>query len=135
MYKKFLGRYFSGSSLNCIRAALFRHFIRPPIQMNIDIIHDKEFFGANEILKSMAKKHLEEGGMKKCFEAIEDHDLKRLRDYFNRSSPERLQEEVYFVLEYYMGLRGREWIRHLHRKCITFGTDSKGNEYVSLNRS
>ena len=31
---------------------------------------------------------------------------------------------------YYLGLRGREWIKRLNRKQLLFETDSKGNEYA-----
>ena len=80
----------------------------------------------------MSKKSIEAGGSAKHFEAIEEADLKKLRIYFDRSSPEKLQEEVYFVLEYYLGLRGREWIKYLERKNIEFTKDSDGNEYIEV---
>lgn len=126
------GNYYSPASLNCIRASLFRYFIRPPLCLKIDIISGKDFFNSNEILKALSKKYAEAGGSVKHFEAIEDADLKKLRTYFDRSSPEKLQEEVYFVLEYYLGLRGREWIKYLERKSIQFLKDSDGNEFIEV---
>ena len=80
----------------------------------------------------MSKKYAEAGGSVKHFEAIEEADLKKLRIYFDRSSPEKLQEEVYFILEYYLGLRGREWIKYLERESIQFLKDSDGNEFIEV---
>ena len=37
------GNLFSPASLNCVRAAIFRYFISPPLSLNMNIIRDKEF--------------------------------------------------------------------------------------------
>jgi len=58
--------------------------------------------------------------------------LKKIRCYFDRQSPENLQHEIYFIIVYYLGLRGREWIRRLERKRLIFRTDSLGNEYAII---
>ena len=109
------GNYYSPASLNCIRASLFHYLIRPPLSLKVHIISGKDFFNSNEILKALSKKYAEAGGLIKHFEAIEEAYLKKLKTYFDRSSPEKLQEEVYVVLEYYLGLRGRECIKYLER--------------------
>ena len=126
------GNFYSPASLNCARASLFRYFKRPPLCLKVDIIHDTDFFNSNEILKAMTKKYAESGGSSKHFEAIEEADLKKLRIYFDRSTPEKLQEEVYFILEYYLGLRGREWIKYFERRNILFMIDSNGNEFIEV---
>lgn len=127
-------KLYSPATLNCVRAALFRSFSSPPHALNINIIKDLEFKGANLVLKAMAKKYFEEGGETQRFDAIEQTDLKKLREYFDRSCPERLQEEVYFVIEYFLGTRGREWIRHLRKENIRVETDSNGKIFVEIKK-
>ena len=122
--------YYSPSSLNCIRAALYRWFIAEPFGFNI--IKDTEFYHANAILKAMARKYLENGGTKKHFHMIEKKDMEKLNMYFDRSSPDILQEEIYFSIEYYLGLRGREWIKGLKRNQIQIETDSRNRKYVTI---
>lgn len=53
---------------------------------------------------------------------------------FHRSTPTRLQHEVFFKICYHFGFRGREWIRDLKRADILFEMDSSNCEYVSLSR-
>ena len=57
--------------------------------------------------------------------------MDKLRQYFDRSTPEKLQE-VYFNIEYYLGTRGREWIRHLRKNQIYICFDSNGRKYVDF---
>ena len=80
----------------------------------------------------MTKKWLENGGKIKPFDSIEDEDMTRLGSYFDRRTPETLQEEVYFILIYYLGLRGREWIRRLRKNDLQFCSDSNGREYIEV---
>ena len=53
--------------------------------MKAEMNHLQE--SANRILKAVSKKYLEAGGSAKHFEAIEERDLKKLRIYFDKSSP------------------------------------------------
>lgn len=124
-----IGACYSKSSLLCIRAALYRYFRSERL---FDIINDPQFFHANQILKAMIKKYYEEGGIPKTFDAIEENDMKKLREFLNRETPEKLQYEVYFIIMYFLGLRGREWIKRLKRQQILFKKDSNGNEYIML---
>ena len=47
-----------------------------------DIILEKEFFRANQILKSMAKVCIDNGGLVKRYEAIEEDDTKKITIIF-----------------------------------------------------
>lgn len=125
------GGYYSPTTLNCIRAAISRYFINI-LKLDFNIIRDIEFTSPNLILKAMGKKFFEQGGNIKHFDAIENADLTKLSEYFDRSTPEKLQEEVYFIIEYFLGTRGREWIRHLKRRNIMFHTDSNGINFVEI---
>ena len=126
------GKLYSGPTLICIRAALCRFFRQPPLNLRFNIITDSEFFNANQVLKVMLKKYREEGGVPQHFEAIEKPDIEKLSTYFDRSSPEKLMEEVFFSIIYYLGCRGREWIRHLRKENVLTKTDSKGLEYIEV---
>ena len=95
-------------------------------------MEDKEFIGANQVLKGMIKQFMEQGGDKNQFEAIEENDLQKMRVYFDRSTPSKLQEEVYFTIEYFLGTRGREWLRYLRKNSIIIKEDSKGKEYIEV---
>ena len=44
----------------------------------------------------------------------------------------KLQEELFFSIAYYLGLRGREWINGLRREHIKIKVDSRGRKYVLL---
>lgn len=65
-------------------------------------------------LNVMIKKHLEETSDKQNekYPAIDNQDLKILSMYFDRSSPQKLQQEVFYNLVFHFGMRGREWIHY-----------------------
>lgn len=123
------GDNYSKSSLLCIRAALYRYFRSERL---FDIINDPQFFHANQILKAMIKMYYEGGGIPKTYNAIEENDMKKLREFLDRETPEKLQYEIYFIIMYFLGLRGREWIKRLKRQQIVFQTDSNGKEFIML---
>ena len=58
--------------------------------------------------------------------------MEKLNTYFDRSSPEILQKEIYFSIKYYLGLRGREWIKGLKRNQIKIETDSRNRKFVTV---
>jgi hypothetical protein len=67
------------------------------------------------MLRAVGQLYLKHGGRVARYSAIEEGDLCKLRDYFDRSGPLQLQEEVVFLLLYYFGMRGSEWMRQLVR--------------------
>lgn len=103
----------------------------------INILDAPAFSAANKMLKVMIGKFLSQ---KSCSEpssrrVLEKEDLVRLNEYFDRSTPVRLQDEVFFKLCYHFGFRGREWIRDLETIDIIFKTDGTGRDFVDLNRA
>ena len=122
---------YSPATLVCIRAALHRYFTSE-LSLKVNIMEDREFIGPNNVLKGMMKQFMEQGGGTKQFEAIEENDLLKIRVYFDRSSPTKLQEEVYFTIEYFLGTRGREWLRYLRKESICIKEDSKGKESIDV---
>ena len=76
------------------------------------------------------KRFVSEGGS--GYPEIEQSDMKKLNEYFNRSDPVRLQDEVFFSLCYFFGFRGREWLRNLAKDSIVLRETSDGIEYIDL---
>ena len=66
---------------------------------------------------------------------IEQNDLARLSSYFNRSTPVRLQQEVWYNIEYNFGMRGRENIRDLTVDTFIKEKDSNGKTYIRINET
>ncbi|MEL7309713.1 MAG: DUF3504 domain-containing protein, partial [Pseudomonadota bacterium] len=68
----------------------------------------------------------------KPFQSIEKPDMERIRTYFDRSTPQILQQEVWFNIMLHFGLRGRETFSQLSRDSISFDSDSDGHRYAYL---
>jgi hypothetical protein len=96
-------QFYAPASLICIRAAIHRYFCleRP----TINIITDSWFSQSNRMLKSMVVKYKTSGQPKTSqpFPVIESSDMQRIRQYFDRSCPEILQQEIIFNCIYYFG--------------------------------
>ena len=129
------GGLFAPSTLICARAAIQRHL---QLTRNLNIIEDPNFQLANKTLNTMISKYLNETpedniNDREKYPAIEQIDLDTLAIYFDRSNPEKLQQEVFYKLMFHFGFRGREWIRYnLTKDSIGFSRDSEGNEYIFL---
>ena len=89
-------------------------------------MQDPEFRRANMTLKVQVGKWLR-AGEKQKIECIEENDLMRLHNYFDRSSPETLLEEGWFNLTFYFGLRDRDnfSIGHCKERYILIQTPQK----------
>ena len=81
-----------------IRAAIHRYLISPAVNRNIDIIKDEEFQRPNAMLKAKVAQHLKSDEKERQFPTIQNADLQKSNEYFTRSSPKILQEEVWFGL-------------------------------------
>jgi len=127
------GFYYAPASLICFRAGLHRHFLF--IRKDVHIISDHRFERANRMLATMVQKYKTSNQPKDRdpFPVIEDDDMQKLKNHFDRSSGEVLQQEIIFNLIYYFGFRGWETLPHLDRGSFSIHTDADGLEYVSLN--
>ena len=94
---------------------------------------DSQFDRANGMLKTMIGKWLKEGSKSKQFDTIEKGDFKKIRLYFDRSTAEILQKEIWFTLSFYFGFRGREVLSNLKMDHLSVGTDEDQREYVFIN--
>lgn len=107
-------------------------YITQTLKRPINIIEDDKFAQSNRMLKAMVGMWLSHGGQSKAYIAIENGDLKKITDSYDRLSGESLQNEVLFSLLYFLGARGREELRRLKRADIGFDHDSHGIKYAYI---
>lgn len=130
--RKLDGTYYAPKSLICIRAAIQRHLVSPAVNRNVNIINRDDFRGCNGVLVSVIKKYLEKQPEKQVkFVPISDADMCILRNYFDRSSLRRLQDETIFNIMYHFGLRGRENLRELTPESFLIVPEERA-EYVKI---
>ena len=124
------GHPYTKSSMKAIRAGICRYTKQ---HMNIDIISEEEFSEANRIFFALAV-HLKKTG-KACtvhHPAIEDQDLKKLKDYFSDTldTPLGLLHKVFFDIMLHLCRRGRENLQDLKICDYKVNMDSSGTRYV-----
>ena len=128
------GNPYSPASLICFRASIQRYLNSPEVNRNINLVDDSHFKRANGVLKAMVKKWMSFGSERSVkYDSISKSDLIKMKDYFTRDSPHVLQEEAWFVIVYYLALRGREILHDLPRSALEFAKDSNHNEFVFIN--
>ena len=126
------GKLYAPKTLICIRAAIHRYFqINRP---NVNIIEDRSFCQSNRMLKTMVAKFKKSGQevSKERYPVIQKKDMEKIRLYFDRSTPMKLQEEIIFNLLYYFGLRGRETLPHLTKDSFSLETSSTGKVFLTI---
>ena len=86
------------------------------------------------MLKTMVAKFKRSGQKtpQESYAVIEYEDINKIRNYFDRSTAEQLQDEVIFTLLFYLGLRGRETLPHLSKDSIVCETSSTGRKYLRI---
>lgn len=130
------GSYYAPSTLIGIRASIHRYLTQAPVNRNIDILHGSVFKISNNMLKAMIGKHLKNGGkLPQSTPEIEKCDLIALGKYFDRLTPSKLQEEVFFKLQYHFGFRGRENLRDLKISTFVKESDGNGRSFYQINES
>ena len=125
---------YKNSTMNCIRAALNRHFKET---IGIDIIKNEAFTKTNEMFRGVTKQGRREGrGDITSKEPITDLDMEKLSSYFvvNMQGPvsgKLLQEVVLFQIIYTMGRRGRENLRQMTKETFQIDEDPKdGRKFI-----
>ena len=84
----------------------------------------------------MVKKWLQDDkSNSKQFGSIEKEDLMKMQKYFDRESPVKLQQEAWFSIVYHFAFRGREVIRVLNKKSISFDKDASGKKFAFINQT
>ena len=130
--KKNDGGCFSPSTLKGIRAGIQRYLTSPEVNRRINIMKDKEFDRANGVLRSLVGKWLKSGNKGKQFSGIQPTDQSKIMNYFDRSTPVILQQEVWFLIVYHFGLRGRELLASFTKDMFQINSDSDGFKYIEI---
>ena len=131
--RKVDGGIFSPSTYICMRASIQRYLSSSEVNRQNNIITDPEFNAANRTLQAAIGKYLQTNqNPKQQSKAIDKLDLQILGKYFDRSTPKVLQEEVFYLIIFHFGFRGREWVRNLTKESIIVHTDIHGREYIEL---
>ena len=133
--KKKNGEHYSTTSLTCMRAAFHRYFLETRDMPLIDNpgfkLLDKTYKAAMAQALKNIPKSLSDGG--EGYQPIENNDMTLLKNYFDRTTPQKLQDEIFFNIIYYNGFRGREWIRSLTKSSIQIKENENGGvRYVDL---
>uniref|UniRef100_A0A1I8G3L1 CCHC-type domain-containing protein n=1 Tax=Macrostomum lignano TaxID=282301 RepID=A0A1I8G3L1_9PLAT len=126
------GGFYSPNTIVGLRAALYRYFMK---LRGLNIIAEPAFHAANLMVKHVCNAYLKSGGRIRHYDAIESEDLMKLASYFDRSTPARLQEEVYFNIIFYYGNRGREWLRGLTANSFSKTVLANGMTAIKLQSS
>ena len=133
--KKDDGSEFAPSTLICMRAAIQRFLTSPGVNRQINLMDGQEFQLANNTLKASIGVFLRKNRGKDTqtrTSAIDEKDLEKLSDYFDRTTPEKLQHEIFYNFIYHFGYRGREWMRSITKESVQISVDESGREYVDL---
>ena len=118
------------ASLICIRAGIANYLTDAPVSRAIDILHGCVFKTANNMLKSMVGFWLDTGDEDiQHYDPIEFSDEAKMYNYFDRNSPTRLQDEVWYIVVSYLGMRGREGMRNLKKSSLESKVDSNNKRY------
>ncbi|PAA61609.1 hypothetical protein BOX15_Mlig009749g2 [Macrostomum lignano] len=130
--KKSDGSCYSPATLVCIRAGVQRYSTLV-LKRRTNIISSDEFATANRMLRVKVRHFHADGGTVNQHEPIEEGDLQKMRAYFDRSTAERLQDEVLFTLLYVLGERGQEHLSSLKQVgTLQEEVDADGNPYLAL---
>ena len=124
---------YSPATLLCIRSSLNRFFNSAELNMKLNIVNAQQFPQSNRMLRAMVGKFLKEGGEVKNHTPMEKEDLRKLSEYFTRTNPTVLQDEVIYNTIYYFGQRGREHIRLLKKEDFIF-INEDGKTCVKINK-
>ena len=124
--RKANGDHYSVASLCGMRAAFHRHFqeIR-----HMELIGNPDFCNLEKTYKASLAASLKDreksiSGGGSGYPPIEPVDMEKLRAYFTRSDPQKLQDEILFLLVYHFGFRGREWLRSLERSSVVISVNN-----------
>lgn len=117
--------HYAEGSLVCMRAAFHRYLLDV---RRIEIIDNPDFRELDKTFKASINESLKtrevlvsEAGT--GYPAIDEEDKENLSRYFNRRTPQRLQDEVFFTIVYHFGFRGREWMRSLTKSSLKFSVN------------
>lgn len=129
------GDEYSKSSLVNIRAGLNRHLTSPPWNLQINLMHDRVYQGANQVFSGLIRDYRRRGldvSCKKSAVTAADVELLYSSGTLSNKSPQSLLYKVYFELSLHCARRGCEGLRDLRKDSFVVRKDENGREYVCL---
>ena len=129
------GKEYSKNGLAGIRSAIHRHLTSAPYHCKFNIMRDVEFKSANNVLIGTVKKMKREGkDITHSFVPISSDDLKKLvqSGILSVNDPIKLQDLVWFSIQFYLCRRGCEGVKDLRKESFRFHTDASGKPFVTL---
>ena len=124
---------YNHNTMKSLRAGINRHIQSPPFNRSIDIVKDKEFKSANQVLEGYIKASKQDGkDTTKHKEAMSDSDWKKLQNSpsLSTTNPTTLQNKVIIDLLVHFGRRGREGMRQLKTDSYEELKDDDGRSYI-----
>lgn len=121
------------NSFKSIRAGINRHL--RDLDRDLDIVRDKGFRKANDILDGKLKQNLQQGLSRptKHKEVIPVSDLNKINTYlFSAHNPVILRYRVWYHIAIHFVTRGLEFHQQLNLKSFVFKKDENDREYASL---
>lgn len=126
------GAPYSKSGLINIRSSIQRHLSSPPYNVTFNIQKDAIFNPANQIIQGTIKMMKQQGLDKtKHKEAINQTDMRKIRDSLNTETPQGLQDTVFLDVVLHFARRGREGLREMSKTSISVRQDAKGIKYAT----
>ena len=129
------GEEYSKSSLINIRAGLNRHLTSPPWNRQINLMKDRSFQAANQVLCGILRDYRSRGkDVSQHKEAVTAADVDKIYSSGTLSdkTPRSLQYKVYFELSLHCAHRGCEGLRELKKDSFIVKSDENGRHYVTL---
>jgi len=120
------------NTMKNLRAALNRHL--RVLGRAIDIVKDRDFQRANDLLNGKLKLNLKEGKSKPTQHKpiIANGDLLKIQNFVSHDSPKSVLYKTWFDLAIYFVSRGLEFHSQLRPNSIEFLVDDEDREYAAI---
>ena len=118
-----------------IRAGLNRHLTSPPFNRALNLMHDREFQGSNQVfygnIRTLRQAGLDRSRHK---DAVTENDMRKMYSsgVLSIDNPVSLQHKVYVEVALHFCRRGREGLRELTKNSFCEKVDSDGRSYITL---
>ena len=125
-----MGSKYSKKSMQSIKFGLQRKFLNSP--KAVDIVHHPEYKNSGRVFKAVSSTLKKEGkGAVKPKEAISEQDMAKIQHSLDLSTPQGLQDKVFFDIMLYFCNRGRENLRDMTVDSFE-EHDEGGRRFITL---
>ena len=126
------GKPYSRSGLINLRASIQRYLASPPFNKMFNIMKDREFSSANQVIQGTIKLMRASGNdVIQHKSAIQKEDMKKIRDNLKLNTPQGLQDKVFIDIVLQFARRGREGLWELTKDSISIKTYAAGRLYAT----